>query len=97
MSRTNALREPETPSASVTAASLPDSSSRPRIRSETFIRSPGCRPILDSIGEALYFAAVNVSESLASSSVSSAVISFVVEPTGPALVRRRARRPRCRW
>ena len=52
MSRTNAGREPEMPSASVTAASLALSSIRPSNRSDTRIRSPGRRLILDSIGAA---------------------------------------------
>ncbi len=52
MSRTNAGREPEMPSASVTAASLALSSIRPSNRSDTRIRSPGRRLIFDSIGAA---------------------------------------------
>ena len=50
--RTNAIREPPTCSASVTAASLADSSIRPRSRSATDSRSPGRRLSLDSIGAA---------------------------------------------
>jgi hypothetical protein len=52
ISRTNAAREPLMCSASVTAASLADSSIRPRSRSATDICSPGRRLSLDSIGAA---------------------------------------------
>jgi hypothetical protein len=50
--RTNAARVPATCSASVTAASLADSSISPRTRSATDSRSPGRRLSFDSIGAA---------------------------------------------
>ena len=46
--RTNAPREPDTPTASAIAASLPLARRTPRSRSRTVMRSPGRRPICDS-------------------------------------------------
>jgi hypothetical protein len=53
ISSTKAEREPDTPSASVTAASFALSRSSATSRSRTRMRSPRRRPIFDSIEPAL--------------------------------------------
>jgi hypothetical protein len=82
ISRTKPRSEPPTPEASAIAASFPDWASSPLSRSRTFMRSPGISPTTDSAGDGRYDDVRNVAPSLARSSVSSAVISFVVEAIG---------------
>ena len=78
ISRTKAVREPAMRAASVAAASLALASSRPRRRSATVRRSPARRPITDSTASPRYRVAVTVWPRRMRSSVSSAVMSFVV-------------------